>query len=94
MSLVVWKFSVPIADTSTVMIPRGAELIHFATQDPDDTPYVWAICNPNAPKVRRQFRLAGTGHPLLVSRSAKYIGTIHVQDRKLVFHLFDLGEEE
>ncbi len=89
--MTIWKFPLPAPDdVVTLMMPRGAVVLSVQVQH--ETPCVWALVDPEAPKVPRRFRWAGTGHPLDLRGFWKFVGTFQLHGGDLVFHLFDLGE--
>lgn len=90
----VWKFTLAVEDLMMVSMPKGAQILHFATQGAAETPCVWALVDPAAPNVGRVFRLVGTGHKIGMDGDPRYVGTIHVRGGALVFHLFDCGEND
>jgi hypothetical protein len=88
--VVVWKFPIPIADEFSLDMPAGARLLTVAVQG--RVPCLWALVDPEATRVPREFRLVGTGHRIdspawLVAR-LEYAGTFQMADGALVFHLF------
>lgn len=92
-AVAVWKFALPMNDFPVVRMPRGATVLHAAKQD--EELYLWAVVTPTSPMVDRTFRVAGTGHPLLLTESqawATYVNTVHMLGGKFVVHIFDLGE--
>lgn len=87
--ITIWKFIIDPADMETEM-PEGAQLLHAHEQLGDMC--VWAIVDTSHPMVIRRFVIFGTGHPMGDECMDPYVGTVHLMDRALVFHLFDLGE--
>ena len=86
----VWKFSVPPdaqIDGFDQVMPEGAEIIHAAEQHGQFS--FWAIIDSAALKVKRRFRIYGTGEWLNSKSNLKYIGTGQFERGKLVFHLFE-----
>jgi hypothetical protein len=83
----VWKFPLPVleGDVFTIDMPFGADILTLQMQD--RTPTLWALVDPYADSVSRQFRIAGTGHPI-ADKIRGYVGTF--QTGGLVFHLFEL----
>ena len=101
----IWKFELDLSngDASQVEMPAGAATISAGVQG--RTVVVWALVDPNAPRVTRRFVVHGTGHPVLkevtetfttgiqdhpVEVLASFINTVFMGP--LVFHVFDLGE--
>jgi hypothetical protein len=85
---VVWKY--PLLN-KIVEIPKGAELLTVAVQE--DTVCLWALVDPEQPKVKRKIALIGTGtHGVFPGE--KYIGTCHMENGEFVVHAFNCGEIE
>ena len=101
----IWKFELDLfnGDVSQIEMPEGAVSISAGVQG--RTFVVWALVDPNAPRVTRRFVVHGTGHPVLkevtetftaeiqnhpVEVLASFINTVFIGP--LVFHIFDLGE--
>jgi hypothetical protein len=77
-------------------MPRGARLLHVGAPD-HRTGYVWALVDPEAPKVTRKVFAQPTGVPLpRAGDGAAYVGTFKVDegDGWLIFHVFDGGERD
>ena len=83
---VVWKYplSARFSDFALEM-PAGAEVPHFAAQS--GAPCLWARVTPSRPHEARRFLLRGTGHP--VDPRARHVGTVVLEDARLVLHLFE-----
>lgn len=93
--MTIWKFPVPVNDRFTVNMPRNARPLSVQVQHNDVC--MWALVDPTAPVVRREFRVFGTGHPVDLSggsQTGAFVGTFQVYGGDLVFHLFDYGESE
>lgn len=71
-------------------MPIGAEPLSVQMQR--GRPVLWALVNPEAPKVRRRFITVGTGHVFSEHHDVTFVGTFQMNDGDLVFHLFDAGE--
>lgn len=88
-----WKFELrPFA--ALLELPQGAQLLHVGAQG--SKAYVWALCDPEAPKMRRGVAAHPTGVDLPpVLHGASYVGTFSLDDQgqPLVFHVFDGGEQ-
>lgn len=88
--LTIFKYPVPAMDKFELELPEGAKILSFQTQR--NNICIWALVNPDAQTVRRQFRLAGTGHSIYHQKSQlKFIGTTKLQDGDLIFHLFEIN---
>ena len=89
MALTVYKYPVPLEDEFTLDLPMAAKILTFQTQS--NVPCVWALVDPDARPAERQFRLAGTGHPINeAERDLVYVGTVQLHGGALVFHLFEV----
>lgn len=57
-------------------------------------PRVWALVDPDAPRVKRRLATIGTGQPLPDDADEwAYVGSFQMRGGALVFHLLDAGEE-
>lgn len=86
----VFKYPVPITDTFSIAIPQSGQILDVQVQQ--GTPVMWALVNPDAPKMERQFRLLGTGHPIEAEERYQFehIATFQLDEGTLVFHLFEV----
>ncbi len=95
----VWKFPFEVDDTIEIEMPRGARILHINVQTqrlPEfagggvlrEAPCMWALVDPDEPKVKRSFILAGTGHTL-PDFPMKHLGTFKMAQDRLVFHVFE-----
>lgn len=81
----IWKF--PIPDTGWVEIPEGARVLSAGVQREQQI-VIWAMVDPEAPKVRRLFTVYGTGREIpAYGRNASFVGTVFIGP--FVFHVFD-----
>lgn len=89
----IYKYKIPNAlseDCIEVVMPIGAQIIHFGKQDVVSM-YIWAIVNTKLANETRRFRLIDTGHELDDELTPdNYIGTIMFMNGKLVHHLFEI----
>ena len=89
----IYKYSIPVESAFVLNLPIGAKLLSVQTQRGE--PCLWAqvsLAQPNRDHTlteQRSFRLYGTGH-LLADRPGTFIGTFQLEDRGLVFHLFEV----
>lgn len=86
----VWKYPIKTADAFELTMPEDAKLLTVALQF--NEPTLWALVDPEARKVQRGFRVAGTGHPMSDAAGLAYVGTYQMADGHLVFHVFDAGQ--
>jgi hypothetical protein len=83
----IFKFPFEVKDNFTVEMPDGADIL--TVQNQRETGCMWAICDPEARKVKRQFAVVGTGHEFNLKAYA-YIGTFQERGGVFVWHLFEL----
>jgi hypothetical protein len=88
----IWKFPLAPADIQDVPMPPGAEILSVAVQK--GSVCLWAQVVPAEMKESRRVAMIGTGIPIYehdLPASAKFIGTVLLNDGSLVLHVFDLG---
>jgi hypothetical protein len=82
----VYKYRVPIDDTSVVELPRGAQVIRFGCQGNEI--FLWAVVDPAEKETTKHiYWIRGTGHPIPDSLGV-YICSVDLPNG-LVFHIFD-----
>lgn len=79
----IWKYQLSLSKNTFTMDALG-EPCRVAMQDGIVT--MWAIVNPKAPQVERNFFCSGTGHD--VSDTAKYVGS--ATDGPFEWHVWEL----
>lgn len=82
----IWKYQVIPERAISIEMPLGAQVLTVQAQR--DEINVWALVDPEAPRVWRRFRLIGTGH-IIQDGALQYIGTFQLDCGALVFHLFE-----
>lgn len=86
----IYKYEISGEDYIEVVMPIGAQIIHFGKQGLVGL-YIWAIVNTKLANETRRFRLIGTGHELNDELTPdNHIGTAMFMDDKLVYHLFEI----
>ena len=85
MTTAVWKFTLEFGDSPEIEMPRGARPIHADVNAEAGRVIVWAVVDPTAPLVKREFVMRGTGHPL--PDVGAHVAT--VQDGPFVWHIFN-----
>jgi hypothetical protein len=84
--IMVWKFTLQPWQTAMHM-PAGARLLHVNEQRGEVC--VWAEVDPEAPTVLRSLLAVPTGgYP----GGRTYVGTAHLRESGLAFHVYDGGE--
>ena len=86
---VVWKFPVPATEEFQLMLPKGAEVLHVASQGDAQKLYLWARVDPKAKLIPRYFRRAGTGHPI-GDDVGPHVSTFQMDGGRLVLHVFEV----
>ena len=94
MTRAVWKYDIPTADAATfagyhTLIPAQAKFLNCAIQHDQDLVSTWFEVESEMPRVRRYFRVFGTGHTIDDSRFS-YLGTTLHFNGSLVLHLYTL----
>ncbi|MEO2054704.1 MAG: hypothetical protein ABGX83_05335 [Nitrospira sp.] len=88
----IWKFGFSTAALNSVALPKGADILCLQMQR--FSPCMWAVVDPAQPTERRTFVLYGTGATMVETGIHSYVGTYQELDGDLVWHLFELKEEE
>lgn len=83
----IWKFLLEIDDVQNVTMPAGARILTAQLQG--EALCLWALCDEQAPKVKRAIRIYGTGHPLPLN-PGEYIATFQLNHGALIFHVFEI----
>lgn len=87
MSRAIWKFTLEPWSQTGVRMPAGSRLIHAHEQHGEVC--VWAEVDPDAASVIRSIVAVPTGgYP----GDRAYVGTAHLTNTGLVFHVYDGGE--
>ena len=93
-SKTVWKFPLTVTDVQEVLMPTGAQFLHVDVQVPNAYEReftLWALVDPQAPKVARRIVVVGTGNPAPDDADgAEFVGT--VMDDPFVWHVFVKAE--
>lgn len=85
----VYKYDLPFEDWPEIEMQRDADIVHVHEQN--GTIKLWAVIDDQITETStRQFRIAGTGHPLdLASWQMRHLGSVHMS-LCLVFHIFEV----
>ena len=85
----VFKYTIPVEDCFSLDLPKGAKIL--TVQEQHGEPQLWALVNKNKPNEKRNFRLAGTGHPIKESpETMDYIGTFQLAGGGFIGHVFEI----
>ena len=82
----IWKFPLSIVDEISINMPKGAEILSVQVQK--NNPCIWALVDPYAEVVKRNFSIFGTGHAIIEDNYI-FIGTFQLYNGDLVLHLFE-----
>lgn len=82
---VVFKYTLKVTDNPVIDIHEGARILTAVGSRAYNEITLWAEVDPEAPKIRRAFRIAGTGHRL--GEVGPYICT--VMDPPFVWHVYE-----
>jgi len=88
--MTIFKYPIPMNDYFDLWIPIGGKIL--TVQKQGENPCIWVLVNPKADLKKRQFRLAGTGHPIEDMIGMVYIGTFQLSGGAFVGHLFEIME--
>ena len=86
MSPQIFKYIIPIQDDFQISMPYGAKILCVQVQC--EKPCVWALVDTECHRVKREFRIVGTGHPFEDAFEWTYVATFQLKGGALVFHLF------
>lgn len=85
---VIFKYQVPIQESFTMTLPKGAEIIRMA--DVGGMFWLWAVVNTAAPDEIRKFRAFKCGGEIPVDLNLKYRGccAVFIQ-MELMLYIFE-----
>lgn len=83
----VLKFQLQVEDYVSIEMPSRAVILDVAFQH--GVLCAWAICKDEDILALRNFRVAGTGHPI-DEATLEFVGTARLE--ALVFHVFEVLE--
>tara|TARA_R100001086_G_scaffold214519_2_gene130576 strand:- start:715 stop:1017 length:303 start_codon:yes stop_codon:yes gene_type:complete len=76
----------------TIKMPKDARIVEVTSQEGKGT--MWAVVDTEAEKINHTFKIYGTGHELEDKYSHSYIGTFHLEEMGLVFHIFQIFSKD
>lgn len=86
----IYKYELPFLDYATLDLPKGAKVLSAGNQK--EKLCIWVLLDEEEGETDlRQFRVAGTGHPI-VEEGNVFINTVSFAQGNLIFHIFELGE--
>jgi hypothetical protein len=83
----IYKFPLLVCPEQHIEMPIAARILCCEVQR--DTICLWAVVDPEAPKVHRTFRIIGTGNAFNDDDRAQHVGTIQLEGGQFVFHVFE-----
>lgn len=88
MSSTIHKF--PLGPDCTIELPKGSLVLSARGQD--GKVCIWVLLDPEAPRIKRRFKVFGTGHKVPDDLNLIFIGTALLDGGALVFHVFEQYE--
>jgi hypothetical protein len=86
----IWKFKLMITDEQLVKMPSKSEIMDIQMQE--NSPVMWALCDPDTEDIDVQINLYGTGFDVHNSDiEHEYLAT--VQSGAMVWHFFMVSEQ-
>lgn len=80
----VFKYPLEMADSQTISVPRGAQLLTVQIQHNLAT--LWALCDPDAPLAPLEIDMVGTGYT--APENMSYLATVQWSGGSFVTHYF------
>jgi hypothetical protein len=88
----IWKFPLALRPRDVIEMPQGAEILSCGWQG--ESPMLWALVDPYAPKTARLIVVMPTGAQCdFAGLTPVSLGRIEPPGTGYIFHLFDLGEK-
>ncbi len=81
----IWKFELPIS--GKIQMPRNSKILSVQAQH--EVPVIWAEVQTENEKEERSFEYFETGEELPNKAPMKYLGTVHLGNGKLVWHIYE-----
>ncbi|HEY4088805.1 MAG TPA: hypothetical protein VGM43_22900 [Bryobacteraceae bacterium] len=87
----IYKYDISLTDHVRLSLPKDARILDAQIQGARLR--LWAVVDPDAPHETVEFRIIGTGHPIIDYRPDwGHVST--VQDREFVWHIFRVPSGE
>lgn len=84
----IYKYPFLIGDIFEIEMPEDAVILWLASQN--NIQYIWALVEIDKPKIKRTFRIYGTGYDFeLDDNSYSYIGSFN--DHIFIWHVFEIN---
>lgn len=88
--ITVHKITLELLDCFSLELPKNAKILSVQSQR--NKPCLWVLLDTEAEKVKRNFRLAGTGHEIEkeIASQLEFIGTFQLNEGGFIGHLFEI----
>ena len=88
--MTIFKYELQTIDHQKIIMGADAHILCVKVQK--EVPVIWALTDEDAPLIKREFILFGTGHDInkKMLEHIGYIGTFQLAKGSLVFHLFEV----
>ena len=87
----IFKYPLQPKPENVIEMPAGAAVLDLQTQN--DVPCLWVEIDPDAPRIKRKFKIVPTGQAFEPGPFVHYMGTFQMQGGALVFHVYTDREE-
>jgi hypothetical protein len=89
MNKTILKYTLTVLDEQTILMPKGAGILYFATQY--EEPRIWAKVDPTAELVPRHFHTYSTGDiiPEENEKGDCFLGSYQLRGGSEVYHVFE-----
>jgi len=91
--MIIGKFHVMVSDWQELEIPAPANILSVIMQ-PDifgnENVVLYAEMEKDAPALKRQLRIYGTGHTMDEPHTGRFIGTVSTESGQLIWHIYDV----
>ncbi len=85
----VFKYTIPMENYFSLNLPLGAKIL--TVQEQHGKPQLWAFVKQGERNEKRNFCLAGTGHPIEENPATlNYIGTFQSAGGGFIGHVFEI----
>ena len=85
MNTIIWKYDLEVTDYQKFEIPKLAQILTVQVQD--GKVRIWCLVDPEEGLTFREFRTAGTGHPIK-EQGWVYLGTYQLNGGNFIGHVF------
>ena len=86
----IWKYDIPLTDRFSLEMPRGSRVLSDMSQH--GLPHMWFHVDTDAPMVRCDFAVVGTGNQMPDHPYPAYVGSFQLANGGLVFHVFEVTQ--